>query len=149
MVTKVRWVVESVNGRIKQWKLLDKVLLNTLVPSIGDFVRITCAICNKYRPAITTQRDTDLHWTQEMLQRMKQPNRLLQQLEEKGLLRKRSTCTPTDATNLNNFPRLSMDELRNITMDVYQLKQAPSYVKEHTQKKTEVLNCSSIKNAIR
>lgn len=36
MVTKVRWIVESVNGTIEKWKLLKKVLPKTLFPSIGD-----------------------------------------------------------------------------------------------------------------
>ena len=43
--TKVRWVVESANGRIKQWRFLDK-----LVKYIGDFVKIACAILNCFRP---------------------------------------------------------------------------------------------------
>ena len=49
LVTKVRWIVESVNGRIKQWKFFDKVVPNTLIPSIGDLVRIVCSICNEFR----------------------------------------------------------------------------------------------------
>jgi hypothetical protein len=31
LITKVRWVVESANGRIKQWRFLDKVVPNKLV----------------------------------------------------------------------------------------------------------------------
>jgi hypothetical protein len=45
LITKVRWVVESANGRIKQWRFLDK-----LVKYIGDFVKIVCAILNCFRP---------------------------------------------------------------------------------------------------
>ena len=33
--TKVRWVVESANGRIKQWRFLDK-----LVKYIGDLSKL-------------------------------------------------------------------------------------------------------------
>jgi hypothetical protein len=40
LVTKVRWVVEGANGRIKHWRLLDKVMHNHYVMSIGDFVRL-------------------------------------------------------------------------------------------------------------
>ena len=46
LVTKVRWVVESTNGRIKQWKALSNVKPNSQVPFIGDYVRIVCATCN-------------------------------------------------------------------------------------------------------
>lgn len=95
MITKVRWIVEAVNGRVKKWKLLDKVLPNTLVPSIGDFVRITCSLCNKYRPPIANNTEEDVKWANEMLNKAKQPNQLLEFLTTENLLRKRShvfTC---------------------------------------------------------
>jgi transposase len=46
LITKVRWVVERANGRINQWRFLDKVVPNRLVKYIGDFVKIVCAIQN-------------------------------------------------------------------------------------------------------
>jgi transposase len=46
LITKVRWVVERANGRINQWRFLDKVVPNRLVKYIGDFVKIVCAILN-------------------------------------------------------------------------------------------------------
>jgi len=46
LITKVRWVIESANGRIKQWRFLNKVVPNKLVKYIGDFVKIVCAILN-------------------------------------------------------------------------------------------------------
>lgn len=47
LVTKIRWVVESANSRIKQWKYLQHVLPTSQIPYIGDFIRIVCAICNR------------------------------------------------------------------------------------------------------
>ena len=52
LVTKIRWVVESANGRIKQWRALRHVIPNSQVPFIEDYVRIVCAICNAYRPPL-------------------------------------------------------------------------------------------------
>lgn len=34
LVTKIRWVVESANARLKSWKFFDKVLPNSLIPYI-------------------------------------------------------------------------------------------------------------------
>jgi len=48
LVTKIRWIVESVNGRIKQWKFLQNVVPNTQIPFIGEYVQLICALCNKY-----------------------------------------------------------------------------------------------------
>ena len=53
--TKVRWVVESANGRIKRWKALDQVMPNSQIKWIGDYVRIACAICNKFRPPLVKE----------------------------------------------------------------------------------------------
>ena len=44
--TKVRWIVESINGCIKQWKIFDKVMHNTLIPLISDYFSILCALIN-------------------------------------------------------------------------------------------------------
>lgn len=57
LITIVRWMVKSANGRIKQWKLLGKTVPNTLVPAVGDFVRIVCALCNAYRDPLTPVND--------------------------------------------------------------------------------------------
>jgi len=48
LVTKIRWIVESVNGLIKTWKMLANVFPNTQIPYIGDYVRIVSALCNAY-----------------------------------------------------------------------------------------------------
>lgn len=58
-VTKVRWVVEAANGRIKKWKFLDNVVCNSQIPHIRDFVRIICAIINKYRPPLKKDNQDD------------------------------------------------------------------------------------------
>ena len=49
IVTKIRWVVESVNSRVKQWKYHANIVPNTQIPHIGDYIRMICAICNKYK----------------------------------------------------------------------------------------------------
>jgi hypothetical protein len=49
---------ERVNGSIKQWRFLDKVVPNKLVKYIGDFVKIVCAILNCSRPQ-TLSIDTE------------------------------------------------------------------------------------------
>ena len=48
LVTKIRWDVESANGRIK--KAMDQVMPNSQVHCVGDHVRIVCAIRNAHRP---------------------------------------------------------------------------------------------------
>ena len=47
-VTKIRWIIESANGRIKQWRIFDKVLPNSILKSVGDLVAIVWALHNAY-----------------------------------------------------------------------------------------------------
>ena len=130
LITKVRWVVESVNGRIKQFQFLNKVVPNKYLPYVGDFVKIVCGL-NKYRSSlIDVSKGSEL--AQKMLQKSNEGNKLHSLLEE-NLLQKRTCYTPIKATDkiLTDFPVMSLDDLRSITMGVYQLKQAPSYSREH------------------
>nr|XP_022308113.1 uncharacterized protein LOC111114116 [Crassostrea virginica] len=60
LVTKVRWVMESVNGRVKTWRYSGKTLPNVQIPYIGDYLRIVCGLCNKYRPQSTLDSIRDL-----------------------------------------------------------------------------------------
>ena len=52
-------------------------------------------------------------------------------LEQNNLITKRSIYSPIESTDLTDFPELSLDELREITMGVYQMKQATCYTNEH------------------
>ena len=56
---QLRWVVESVNGRLKTWNYLSRTIPNTQIPHIGDYVRIVSALCNKFRPDISTGIEED------------------------------------------------------------------------------------------
>lgn len=113
----------------------NKVIPNTLIPSIGNFVRIICALCNRFRSTFspTEYSDTLDQLTLTMLQKSKEPNWRLQYLQENELLNKRTVQTELKDGDriLHNFPKLPLDDLRNITLGVYQLKQAASYTKEH------------------
>lgn len=60
LVTKIRWIVESVNGRLKQWRYLQNVVPNTQIPYIGEYVCLIVALCNKYRqPLNQGNEDSD------------------------------------------------------------------------------------------
>ena len=39
-ITKIRWVVESANGRIKTWGFFYRVLPNSMIPIAGDLSSI-------------------------------------------------------------------------------------------------------------
>lgn len=53
------------------FKWLDRVLPTNQVPFIGDYVRIVCAISNRYFPALgrTVNEDDDIQLAREMQQK--------------------------------------------------------------------------------
>ncbi|XP_076072514.1 uncharacterized protein LOC143044399 [Mytilus galloprovincialis] len=131
LITKVRWVVESANGRIKQWRFLDKVVSNHFVPYIGDFVRIVSAFINCFRaPLINDFCNEEIGQT--MLDKAQLGNQVQKYVEDNNLIRKKAIYSEVNGTeNVLDFPKLTLQQIRDITMGVYQLKQAPRYTESH------------------
>ena len=84
LVTKVRWVVESVNGRIKKWKVLSNILPNSQIPYVGDYVRIVCSLCNAFRHPLVTNTDSDKVIARRMMALAKSPNKLQDKVMKSG-----------------------------------------------------------------
>ncbi|XP_062599343.1 uncharacterized protein LOC134260823 [Saccostrea cucullata] len=138
LVTKIRWVVESANARIKQWHYLGKILPSSQIPHIGDFVRIVCAISNRYlKPLSTGDTEEDLALGSKMLYLSKQVNSLQQHVEENHLDR-RTACWE-DIGDLNDFPCLDEDQLTSLTCGTYQLRLSPCYAQEHIEGDCSIL----------
>lgn len=131
-VTKLRWVIESVNGRIKQWRALEQVVPNSQIPWIGDNVRIVCAMCNRYRPSLVTNTTEDEAIALKMLSLAQKQNNLEIRVQAENLNQKKTAWKTLDASDAaNDFPCLSETDIRNLTLGVYQLKQAKCYTFEH------------------
>ncbi|CAC5392909.1 unnamed protein product [Mytilus coruscus] len=97
LVTKIRWVVESANARIKQWRYLDNVLPTNQVSHIGEYVCIVCAISNKFSPPLSTGNSLeDEQLTCKMVYLSKQINELKQYVEINNLERGTAKWTNAD-----------------------------------------------------
>lgn len=138
LVTKVRWVVESANARIKRWKYMDHVLPTNQIPFIGDHIRIICAICNKYFPPLSTEQEDDQSLAAKMIYLSKQINSLKQKIEDQKLETQRIIWKQPDDDSFKDFPRLDETDLRNITCGSYQLKLCASYMQEHIAGNCEI-----------
>lgn len=132
LVTKIRWIVESVNGRLKQWKYLQNVVPNTQIPYIREYVCLIAALCNKYRdPLNTGNPESDQILAAKMKYLASQTNKLQERVDSEELHRRIKAWTPMNAIDTLDFPHLSEEELLNLTVGVYQLKLAKSYTAEH------------------
>lgn len=136
LVTKVRWVVESANARLKSWKYFDRVLPNTLIPFVGDDISIAAALCNKYLPALSTEKDDDEAIGCKMLHLSRLNNDLQIRVERDNLDKIRGHWQKIDAADIN-FPAMTEEEIRGLAIGVYQVGLAKSYVQEHFNENSE------------
>lgn len=134
LVTKIRWVVESVNSSLKRhWRFLDGRIENTYLPNLGMFVKVCCALVNAFAPPLASDTPETAAILEKMLNRSKQKN----QLEEDyatGIIpkhQKKSSWTLVSDGSLDDFPLLCDADLRDITVGVYQIGLSASYVAEH------------------
>ncbi|KAH3708269.1 hypothetical protein DPMN_067716 [Dreissena polymorpha] len=67
-----------------------------------------------------------------MLQQNEKENELKMLVEEKGLARKKTIWRPIEEIEVQGFPRLSDEQLSELTLGVYQLRLSSSYMQEHT-----------------
>lgn len=133
-VLQLRWVVESANARIKSWRYLANVLPTNQIPNVGDYVRIVCAVSNKYQPPLSplVNREEDLKIAERMKTIATDINSLKTYIEENNLEKKnKSLWAELDSIEPDSFPKLSEDQLRMLTCGVYQLKMSTSYIQEH------------------
>ncbi|CAF4492862.1 unnamed protein product, partial [Rotaria sp. Silwood2] len=101
-------------------------LQNSTIPQVRDYLRIACALVNAYRSsAISSFMNDDIIVT-KMLENLHEPNLLRVRINDEIL-----RWVDGDASQLVNFPVLSIDQIRTITVGVFQLKQARSYCEEH------------------
>ncbi|XP_033726042.1 uncharacterized protein LOC117315788 [Pecten maximus] len=133
LVTKIRWIVESVNGRLKQWRYLQNVMPNTQIPAIGDYVRLVAALCNRYRtPLNTGTTEGDQLVAAKMKVLASKGNALQQRVQEENLDTRNHSWKSIDVADaVDQFPSMSEEDIRNLTIGVYQVKLARSYTSEH------------------
>ncbi|CAF4205937.1 unnamed protein product, partial [Rotaria sp. Silwood2] len=124
-ISKIRWVVESANGRIKHFKWLNQTIQDSTIPQVRDYLRTSCELVNAHRsPAISSFMNDDMIVT-KILENLHAPN--LPRVRINDEILRWVNC---DASQLANFPVLSIDQIRTITVGVFQLKQARSYCEE-------------------
>ena len=132
IVTKCRFVVEMVNGAIKQrYRYFDHIWSTKAVPHLIEDFKIACAIYNKYGTRILSDSGEGEEIAQNILSRENRPNKLLELITGENLHKKRSRFTRMEVDSLSEFPKLSPGDIKSITLGTYQLKQAVSYAAEH------------------
>ncbi|CAF2730047.1 unnamed protein product [Rotaria sp. Silwood2] len=110
-ISKIRWVVESANGRVKHFRWFSQTIQNSTIPQVRDYLQIACALINAYRAAAISSFSNDDQIAAEMLACLHEPNLLRTRLNNEIL-----HWTTNDASNIINFPILTIDQIRVITV---------------------------------
>eukprot|EP00732_Lithocolla_globosa_P003286 Lithocolla_globosa_v1_NODE_2564_length_1952_cov_44.540327.p1 type:complete len:325 gc:universal NODE_2564_length_1952_cov_44.540327:155-1129(+) len=145
LVTKVRWVVEAINARVKKCKGLDGILSNNYSPAdLKCDVRIVLAACNAFRPPLKTDQPGDYETALTMLERSQLSNELEEQVKEadSDLASGKTTkwneephwLDLLDEEAVPDFPSYTLEEFQQETLGGFQVKTGRSYSFEHCQK---------------
>lgn len=133
-----RWVVEAVNGRIKNvFPFFKHTIEGTYVPKIMRFNRIACAISNKFFPPLTRNKEFHDIVSDVVKGHNVNVNELKCEIEKLGIQRMSARWEKASSTTIVDFPRLTMDDLKLITLGSYQLKMAEKYISQHMRNESE------------
>ena len=117
-ITKLRWVVESLNTRLKSLKWFSRTIQNSSLPSVTDYVPIVAALTNCfYSPLVTPSPDDD-----EAVRHMKllltQSNMLQDRLIQDNLQR-HTAWQSIEIDDLSEpFPTMSLAGIRSLTLGI-------------------------------
>lgn len=131
-MTLSRWVIEAVNGRLKNvFPFFKHMIEGTYTPKVMRFVKIACAILNKFFPPIS--HETDFHdvVAEKITSHTSTTNSLKDEIEGLGLRRMTPSWRKATATSVPDFPQLTWQDLKEITLGSFQLKIAEQYNAAH------------------
>ena len=75
-ITKVRWVVEAANRRIKQFKYFANTIQNSSLIYLESDLSIACALINRYQRPMTTSKPEDAEISQKIMKLLHQKNKI-------------------------------------------------------------------------
>ena len=111
---------------------------NTQIPFIGDYVCIVSALCNRYSPPLSTgNTNDDLAMACKMRSLSLSPTkRIPSSCRDRGhgpedLRMGKRVSVASDV--VPDFPRIIEEEIRQITLGIYQVKKAKPNTAEHFQ----------------
>lgn len=129
IVTKIRFIVEVINGRLKMvFKIFSNVWSNLNLPHLQEDLLIAAAILNKYFSRILSDIGMEEEIGKAMLERLDTPNILYGIVKKRNFQKEIKNFVPYQD---NVFPRLEMRDLIMISLGTYQIKLAPTYYAEH------------------
>jgi hypothetical protein len=134
IVTKIRWVVEVINGFLKRSFKALSFMRNRMLNHTEVDYRIAAALINRFFRRLFSDKGNELEIAQRMLKRLDTPN-YLSTIVDVFDLHKKSEFVEIESIasdESEDFPKLTFDYIRlHITFGSYQLRIALTYLAEH------------------
>ena len=65
-ITKLRWVVEAVNRRIKQFKFFANTIQNSSLGYLENDLSFVCALINRYQSPVAISKSEDIQISEKI-----------------------------------------------------------------------------------
>jgi len=105
--TNVRYKIEVINGRLKQFRQLDRIRPNSQIHSLPEDWKIAGALINEFFEPIESDKDDHSFIATQMKNRLEFDNSQIVNEADK-LDRKRLTWTKMKNDSLIDFPKLNI-----------------------------------------
>ena len=104
-----------------------------MIPIAGDLFSVVCALINAYRPLFVRNVSNDDMIADKMLSLISESNKLKEFIDTLTVDNTKTlNWTQIDASNtIRNFPVVTLNQLNEITLEWFQVKQAKRYTTEH------------------
>ncbi|XP_043476347.1 uncharacterized protein LOC122507609 [Leptopilina heterotoma] len=138
LITKNRWVVESVNGHMKTvFKFLAQKISITHLHNLQHFLLICGAILNRYYQRLEME-GANAQLARQMLQKSREPNIVQAYVELEELHRRNARrWILLNDNEVPDFPRITLEYLKGVTFGEYQIELSPAYIQDKLQREND------------
>lgn len=134
-VTKLRWVVGSINSRLKlRFRFFQETIPVSYFKKLDKFLQVAVSIINAFSPPLFTETEFHEKIAEIINNHTSTTNKLQKKVERLGLHRKSQVSwMDADEDSSLDFPDLTMEDLKLLTLGEFQLEQGKMYNKGHIQ----------------
>ena len=137
IISKTRWIIEARNGHLKNiFKIFKEVFSIHICAQIKNMLKIGCALINAFHPTIHMHEATE-EQARRMIEIAGRENDLMRRVIQNNLVHQRGGQWFDLENYILDFPQLSLEYLHQKTFGTYQVKIAPAYVQDTTERAVE------------
>lgn len=130
LVTKMRFAIEAANGRMKnKWSLFQKIIPSILTTNLMADYKIGAALLNSFSKPILCEKEDFFNIGSRMMRSVHTKNELARINSAKFKNTQKRHFGSFEGQLY--FPRLNQEQIKNISLGNYAIRQAISYVAEH------------------